>query len=100
MMLTTSRLRTAAEETGLSAHSAPVTRGFDQMDRAVGELKRRAMERRTTPLLRVFENLPRIARDVAEARSKRVELDYSGSELALDRSILDRLYDPLVNHAQ
>jgi two-component system chemotaxis sensor kinase CheA len=97
MMLTTSRLRTTAEETGLAAHSTPVTRGFDQMDRAVGELKRRAMELRTTPLLRVFENLPRIARDVAEARGKRVELDYSGSELALDRSILDRLYDPLVH---
>ncbi len=97
MMLTTSRLRNAAEETGLSTHSTPVTRGFDQMDRAVGELKRRAMELRTTPLLRVFENLPRIARDVAEARGKRVELDYQGSELALDRSILDRLYDPLVH---
>ncbi len=97
MMLTTTRLRTAAEETGLAAHSTPVTRGFDQMDRAVGELKRRAMELRTTPLLRVFENLPRIARDVAEARGKRVELDYSGAELALDRSILDRLYDPLVH---
>lgn len=96
-MLTTSRLRTAAEETGLANHSTPVTRGFDQMDRAVGELKRRAMELRTTPLLRVFENLPRIARDVAEARGKRVDLDYSGAELALDRSILDRLYDPLVH---
>lgn len=97
MMLTSSRLRTAAEEAGLATVLAPVTQGFDQMDRSVGELKRRAMELRTTPLLRVVENLPRIARDVADARGKRVELEYSGSELALDRSILDRLYDPLVH---
>ena len=97
MMLTSSRLRTAADEVGLANVSAPVTQGFDQMDRSVGELKRRAMELRTTPLLRVVENLPRIARDVADARGKRVELEYSGSELALDRSILDRLYDPLVH---
>lgn len=97
MMLTSSRLRTAAQEAGLATHSTPVSQGFDQMDRSVGELKRRAMELRTTPLLRVVENLPRIARDIADARGKRVELEYSGSELALDRSILDRLYDPLVH---
>jgi two-component system chemotaxis sensor kinase CheA len=67
------------------------------MDRVVGELKRRALALRTTPLLRVMENLPRVAREVATRTGKRIEVTLGGAELELDRSILDRLYDPLVH---
>ena len=67
------------------------------MDRVVGELQRRALELRTTPLLRIVEPLPRAAREVAERAGKRVEVELRGAELELDRSILDRLSDPLVH---
>ncbi|TMA35898.1 MAG: hypothetical protein E6J87_02195 [Deltaproteobacteria bacterium] len=67
------------------------------MDRVVGELQRRALELRTTPLLRILEPLPRAARDVAERAGVRVEVQLRGAELELDRSILDRLSDPLVH---
>jgi two-component system chemotaxis sensor kinase CheA len=96
VILTTSQLRTAAETNGIG-QDARLSGGFDQMDRVVGELKRRALALRTTPLLRVMENLPRVAREVAERTGKRVEVTLAGSELELDRSILDRLYDPLVH---
>jgi two-component system chemotaxis sensor kinase CheA len=96
VILTTSQLRTAAETNGIG-QDARVAGGFDQMDRVVGELKRRALALRTTPLLRVMENLPRVAREVATRIGKRVEVTLAGAELELDRSILDRLYDPLVH---
>ena len=96
VILTTSQLRTAAETNGIG-QDARVSGGFDQMDRVVGELKRRALALRTTPLLRVMENLPRVAREVATRSGKRVEVTLAGAELELDRSILDRLYDPLVH---
>jgi two-component system chemotaxis sensor kinase CheA len=67
------------------------------MDRVVGELQRRALELRTTPLLRILEPLPRAARDVAEQAGVRVEVQLRGAELELDRSILDRLSDPMVH---
>lgn len=67
------------------------------MDRAVGDLQRRALELRTTPLLRIVEPLPRMAREVARQLGKRVELSIEGAEIELDRSILDRLSDPLVH---
>ena len=38
-----------------------------------------------------------MARDVAQRLEKRVEVELSGGELELDRSILDRLSDPLVH---
>jgi two-component system, chemotaxis family, sensor kinase CheA len=93
VILSATQLRTAAD----AGQPAQVARGFDQMERVVGELKRRALDLRTTPLLRVMENLPRIARDVALRSGKRAEVRLEGAELELDRSILDRLYDPLVH---
>jgi two-component system chemotaxis sensor kinase CheA len=98
VILTTTQLRTAADDAaGQGPTEAKLTRGFDHMDRVVGELKRRALELRTTPLLRIMENLPRLAREVALRGGKLVEVEVSGTELELDRSILDRLYDPLVH---
>ena len=63
VILTTSQLRTAAE--GGDAHPR-LSGGLDRMDRVVGELQRRALALRTTPLLRVLEPLPRVAREVAQ----------------------------------
>lgn len=97
VILTTTQLRTAADDGAPGAGEPRLTRGFDHMDRVVGELKRRALELRTTPLLRIMENLPRLAREVALRSGKSVEVELRGAELELDRSILDRLHDPLVH---
>ncbi len=94
VILSSSQLRTAADE---MRQTAEVSTGFDQMERTVGELQRRVIELRTTPLLRVMETLPRAARQVAEQRGKRVEVAVLGAELELDRSILDRLREPLLH---
>lgn len=67
------------------------------MERVVGDLQRRALSLRTAPLLRVLDTLPRMARDIARATGKEVEVELRGAELELDRAILDRLADPLVH---
>jgi two-component system chemotaxis sensor kinase CheA len=94
VILSTSQLRTTASTQDVPTRGA-LTTGFDRMERVVGELQRRAMALRTTPLLRVIDTLPRVARDVAQRCGRRVEVEISGAELELDRSILDRLADPL-----
>lgn len=96
VILTTSQLRTTASDGELSS-TAQLSAGFDRMDRVVGELQRRVLGLRTAPVLRVLENLPRVAREVALVTSKRVHVELRGVEIELDRSILDRLYDPLVH---
>jgi chemotaxis protein histidine kinase CheA len=96
VILNTSQVRTASvREEG--THTPELSEGLDQMDRVVGELQRRALELRTTRLLRIVEPLPRAAREIAERMGKRVEVEIVGAELELDRSILDRLSDPLVH---
>jgi len=95
MVLTSSQLRTsAADEQQMTAE---LSAGFDAVERRVTELQRRVLDLRTTPLLRVMETLPRTARQLAEQLGKRVEVELFGAELDLDRSILDRLNEPLLH---
>jgi chemotaxis protein CheY-P-specific phosphatase CheC len=96
VILSSSQLRTASRPDGAAA--APgVAVGLDRMDRAVADLQRRALELRTTPLQRIVEPLPRMAREIAQRVGKRVEVEIRNAEIELDRSILDRLSDPLVH---
>jgi two-component system chemotaxis sensor kinase CheA len=96
VILNSNQLRTSADESA-NSRTADLGVGLDRMDRVVGELQRRALELRTTPMLRIVEPLPRVAREVAQLSGKRVEVEIRGAELDLDRSILDRLSDPLVH---
>jgi two-component system chemotaxis sensor kinase CheA len=95
VILSSSQLRTAGDE-GVDDRPQ-LSVGLDRMDRVVGDLQRRALELRTTPLARIVDPLPRMAREVARRLDKRVELSLEGAEIELDRSILDRLSDPLVH---
>ncbi len=96
VILNASQVRTSAELQE-SAQTPALSEGLDRMDRVVGELQRRALELRTTRLLRIVEPLPRTAREIAERAGKKVSVEISGVELELDRSILDRIGDPLVH---
>jgi two-component system chemotaxis sensor kinase CheA len=94
VILSSSQLRTGVAR---YAQDPDVADGFDRVDRRVAELQRRVLDLRTAPLLRVTDNLPRTARQVAEKLGKRVEVEIIGAELELDRSILDRLGEPLLH---
>ncbi len=96
VMLASSQLRSRAAVEGLTS-SAGLDAGFDRMERMVGDMQRRALTLRTAPLLRVVDTLPRLARELATALDKAVEVELRGAELELDRAILDRLADPLVH---
>jgi len=94
IILNTSQVRTAVDA---SVGASGFSEDLDRMEQVVGELQRRALDLRTTPLSRILEPLPRTARAMAERLGKRIEVAVSGAELELDRSILDRLGDPLVH---
>jgi len=77
--------------------SAELSSGFDTVERRVNELQRRVLDLRTTPLSRVLETIPRSVRQLSEQLGKRVEVEITGGDLDLDRSILDRLNEPLLH---
>ena len=67
------------------------------MERVVRDLRRRALEIRTTPARRVLERVPRVASELARALGKRLVVELSGEEVEVDRAVLDHLDDPLLH---
>jgi len=64
----------------------------DQLVRLAAQertLNRRALELRTTPLQRIVEPLPRMAREIAQRAGKRVEVEIRNADLAPHIVMLD-----------
>jgi len=70
---------------------------LEQLARAVRELRRRALEIRTTPVRRLLERLPRVAFDLGRELGKRVRVELVGEEVEVDRAVLDHLDDALLH---
>ena len=70
---------------------------IDQLKRSITNLQDTAMGLRMVPIKQVFERFPRMVRDLGRGKGKKVQLLISGEETELDRSIINRLSDPLVH---
>lgn len=70
---------------------------IDQLKRSITNLQDTAMGLRMVPIKQVFERFPRMVRDLCRSKGKNVQLYISGEETELDRSIINRLSDPLVH---
>ncbi len=55
------------------------------------------MRTRMQPVGKVFSRFPKLARDVARALDKEVELELHGAETELDRNLVEALADPLIH---
>ena len=67
------------------------------IDRLTTALQDEVMLSRLLPISHILNTFPRIVRDLARAQNKQIELQIIGSEIELDRAILDELGDPLVH---
>ncbi len=69
----------------------------DRLHGLVRGLHNKVMEARMTPVSVITDRLPRAARDIARRRGREIELILSGSEVLLDRAIVDELSDPVLH---
>jgi two-component system chemotaxis sensor kinase CheA len=61
------------------------------------ELKDSVMSMRAQPVGSVFQRMPRLVRELATKTGKKVRLEMSGETTEVDRSIIERLGDPLTH---
>jgi two-component system chemotaxis sensor kinase CheA len=61
------------------------------------ELKDSVMSMRAQPVGAVFQRMPRLVRELATKTAKKVRLEMSGETTEVDRSIIERLGDPLTH---
>lgn len=66
-----------------------------QMSRLTQSFQEEAMELRLVPLDSIFKQFPRMVRDLSKEEAKEVDLEIEGSEIGLDRTILDGIHEPL-----
>ena len=61
------------------------------------DLQIAVMKTRMLPIGKVFNKFPRMIRDLSRELNKKIELEISGEETELDKSIVEEVGDPLVH---
>lgn len=70
---------------------------LDEVAHHTRELKDSVMSMRAQPVGSVFQRMPRLVREVAAKTHKKVRLETHGETTEVDRSIIERLGDPLTH---
>ncbi|MEN8376733.1 MAG: chemotaxis protein CheA [Gemmatimonadota bacterium] len=86
-----------AELANLAASDSPVERVSEEMARLIDDLGHAILGVRMIPVRQVFERFPRVVRDAARGSGKLVRLTLEGTDIQLDRAILEEIGDPLLH---
>lgn len=70
---------------------------LDELSMITGELQVEVMQARMVQVGQIFDRFPRVVRDLARQLNKEVEFKTEGTEIELDRSVLDEIGDPLIH---
>ncbi|MHB8742661.1 MAG: chemotaxis protein CheA [Sulfuricaulis sp.] len=71
--------------------------GIAQLERNTRELQESVMRIRMLPLSFAFNRLPRLVHDMSQKLDKNVELIIHGEQTEIDKTVIDRLIDPLLH---
>ncbi|HEY5806323.1 MAG TPA: chemotaxis protein CheA [Povalibacter sp.] len=71
--------------------------GLAQLERNVRELQESVMRVRMLPISFVFSRFPRMVRDLSGRLGKNVDLKVTGDQTELDKTVLEKIGDPLVH---
>lgn len=72
-------------------------RGIEQLEENTRELQEHTMRIRMLPIDSVFQRMPRLVRDVSRNLGKDVELSISGNQTEVDKTVLEKITDPLTH---
>jgi two-component system, chemotaxis family, sensor kinase CheA len=67
------------------------------IERLIAALQDEVMQTRLLPVAYILDAFPRVVRDVSRQLEKEVDLEVTGSEIELDRMVLDEISDPLLH---
>ncbi|XDD48671.1 chemotaxis protein CheA [Leptospira sp. WS92.C1] len=69
----------------------------ESLYRLVSEIREFALSLRMVPIADLFEKYKRVVRDLSKELKKEVELEIFGGETELDRSVIEKIADPIVH---
>ena len=91
------RLERELRDASRGSHNDALSAAFDATSRLLDELREQVIAARMVPVGQVFERFPRLVRETAKSLEKDVDFALDGSEIEIDRSILDRVGDPVLH---
>lgn len=93
LVINQARLTQIARNVGDMALAAPVEEG----DRLTNELRDVVLNIRMMPIGTTFSRFKRLVRDLSSELGKKIDLVTEGAETELDKTVIDRMGDPLVH---
>lgn len=76
---------------------AQLTDGLEQLERNTRELQEGIMRIRMLPISFAFNRFPRLVHDLSAKMGKQVELKLTGEQTELDKTVMEKIGDPLVH---
>ena len=95
LVITESMIRQDSELKSIA--SPKLLRNIAQMDKITRELQQLGMSLRMIPVRPTFQKMARVVRDLAKKSNKKIEFILSGEDTMLDKSVVDRIGDPLIH---
>lgn len=86
-----------ALQEALEHHRRDLSELDAQLSRSVDRLREAALDLRVVPIETLFNQFPRIVRELARVQGKRIRFDTDGGDVRIDKSMVETLYDPLMH---
>ena len=98
LVITQSMLSQLGEEEEFGdEHIEKLKRGLMQLERNTREMQENVMRIRMLPISFVFQRFPRLVHDLSSKLEKKIELILSGEATELDKTVMEKIGDPLVH---
>jgi two-component system chemotaxis sensor kinase CheA len=96
LVITQSMLASVAAQLDPVVHEKLLS-GLGQLERNAKDMQESVMRIRMMPVDGVFRRYPRVVRDTSAKLGKQVVLETEGEETELDKSLIERIVDPLTH---
>jgi two-component system, chemotaxis family, sensor kinase CheA len=86
-----------AEEGETAVSRETLLPAVENLGRLVGDLQYSVTQAHLVPLGQLFERFPRAVRDLAHGQNKQIDFSVLGADIELDRSVIEKLGEPLMH---
>ena len=90
-------IKTRLEDIDSDSKNQNMAEAVEYLERITTNLHDAVMKVRMVPIERVFNRFPRMVRDLSRELGKDIQLNISGEETELDRTVIDEIGDPLIH---
>ncbi|RZM75563.1 chemotaxis protein CheA [Pseudoalteromonas rubra] len=97
LVITQAMLSQIGEQEITESSIAALQEGLAQLAHNTRDLQENVMRIRMLPISFVFSRFPRLVRDISQKLNKQVELKLIGEQTELDKTVMEKLSDPMVH---